>query len=649
MKNTIYLRRKKKVVVPEGAHELPTAYLATALKNIESLGYTFSLDLIEKVQRLSKEDFLAFYTEVVPALRVIVGDHVNYKPMYPNFPQQVMDASQAELFFTAIIHYLTLALSVHEVRKRLPLLRQSQYKVIEAGTDSELLQLGMNLLRSKTSLSAQDKADLEWLIQEYDEIAAELPEEIPHKENMAAVASLLLKHDKLPASFFSRYCKTATDVLRIAVALSDGDVSLAAPAKFRKFRRSERRLLLRLLEASPNLADDMLRHKNRWIRLGEILHPFEYKQQYPRSAEAFDILRNNKKLQTFHSRVELSLERQDVEAAANLLSERPGEFARRLDHLLRLSEQSDEVLQRFQAIVPQVSTPVLLQVMNHFQKRNAYGEWRTFFPKGNVAKAQTIKNTLPPLGTELTQKTVHICKNTLLERFSQLPSLGQVYVDSRLQDYMVPFSQRSASKALRTIVRGSRIPIPEGDTIRFFTWWNQGMINNVQTGRVDIDLSAVLYDSNWRYMEHISYTNLRSNQYRAYHSGDIVEAPNGACEFIDLDISSIVKYGGRYVVMSLNSFTQHPYCNLPECFAGWMIRTEPQSGEIFEPRTVQDKIDIASDSTICIPVILDLIERKVVWTDIALRADPFYANNVEGNAGGMELMGRAFCGHCFFH
>lgn len=522
MKNTIYLRRKKKVVVPEGAHELPTAYLATALKNIESLGYTFSLDLIEKVQRLSKEDFLAFYTEVVPALRVNVGDHVNYRPMYPNFPQQVMDASQAELFFTAIIHYLTLALSVHEVRKRLPLLRQSQYKVIEAGTDSELLQLGMDLLRSKTSLSAQDKADLEWLIQEYDELAAELPEEIPHKENMAAVTSLLLKHDKLPASFFSRYYKTATDVLRIAVALSDGDVSLAAPAKFRKFRRSERRLLLRLLEASPNLADDMLRHKNRWIRL-------------------------------------------------------------------------------------------------------------------------------VPLGTELTQKTVHICKNTLLERFSQLPSLGQVYVDPRLQDYMVPFSQRSASKALRTIVRGSRIPIPEGDTIRFFTWWNQGMINNVQTGRVDIDLSAVLYDSNWRYMEHISYTNLRSNQYRAYHSRDIVEAPNGACEFIDLDISSIVKYGGRYVVMSLNSFTQHPYCNLPECFAGWMIRTEPQSGEIFEPRTVQDKIDIASDSTICIPVILDLIERKVVWTDIALRADPFYANNVEGNAGGMELMGRAFCGHCFFH
>ncbi|RNB52843.1 hypothetical protein EDM57_20510 [Brevibacillus gelatini] len=641
MKNQIYLRRKNKLVVEKGQHELPVSYLAAALRNIECLGYTFSLELLERIRTLSEAEFFPLYSRVVTVLKEMVGASRKYKPMYPNFPKQVMEASEGELYLLTIIHYLTLQLPVHEVKKRLPLLRESRLKVIHLGTDEELLQTGMDLLRAKSSLSPQDKEDLAVLFAEYEGIAEALPKEIPHKENAAVAASILLRADKLPPRFFATYCKTATDVLRLAVALSDGDVSLATPAKFRKFSRAERRLLLRLLEACPNLAEDMLRYKGRWIRLGEILHPFEYKDRYPQAAEAFDILRNNRRLETFNSKVELALARGEVHEAAHLLVQRPGEFARRLDHLLRLAEDGGEVLRLFAQVAPSVSTPVLLQALNHFAKREAYGKWRTFFPKGEVAKVQTIANELPQLAEDIRASAARICREALLERFSALPSLGKVYIDPRLQEQLVPFSQRSASKALRTIVRGSRLPIPDGSTIRFFTWWKEGLVNNVPTGRVDVDLSAVLYDADWKYMEHISYTNLRSAKYRACHSGDIVQAPNGACEFIDVDIESVRKYGGRYVVMSLNSFTSQPYCDLPECYAGWMIRSEPESGEIFEPQTVQDKVDIASRSTICIPVILDLAERQVIWTDVALRSHPLYVNNVEGNRSGMEWMGRA--------
>ena len=44
----------------------------------------------------------------------------------------------------------------------------------------------------------------------------------------------------------------------------------------------------------------------------------------------------------------------------------------------------------------------------------------------------------------------------------------------------------------------------------------------------------------------------------------------------------------RYVVTSINSFTEQPYCDLPECFAGWMARADTASGEVFEPRSVFD-------------------------------------------------------------
>jgi hypothetical protein len=72
-----------------------------------------------------------------------------------------------------------------------------------------------------------------------------------------------------------------------------------------------------------------------------------------------------------------------------------------------------------------------------------------------------------------------------------------------------------------------------------------------------------------------------------------------------------------------------------------MIRKEPGSGEIFEPKTVVDKFDITADTQICIPVIFDLTERKAVWADIALRRNPNYAINVEGNLSGIAATGKS--------
>ena len=115
-----------------------------------------------------------------------------------------------------------------------------------------------------------------------------------------------------------RYFKTATDVLRLAVAWSDGDVSLAEATRFRKFKRRERRLL-GLLERRHPITEDMLRFKDRWIRLGEILHPSEYKHRYIRREEAFDILRNHKPFTTYNGSVELAFQYNQVWNLIDLL------------------------------------------------------------------------------------------------------------------------------------------------------------------------------------------------------------------------------------------------------------------------------------------------------------------------------------------
>ena len=257
---------------------------------------------------------------------------------------------------------------------------------------------------------------------------------------------------------------------------------------------------------------------------------------------------------------------------------------------------------------------------------------RAFTPKGALAKVYGIQDRREPLAPEVLARAARICQDALVKRFASLPPLGRCFVDPALRDYIVPLAQRAASKSLRTLVRGSRLPLPDTRFIRLFLWWKNGR------ARTDIDLSAAFFDANFVFMQTVAYYNLKG--FGGYHSGDIVDAPQGASEFIDLDIDALVEKGIRYVVTSINSYTRQPYCDLPECFAGWMARADLASGEVYEPRTVVDRIDIASDTQICLPFVMDLQERRVIWADLGLTSTPRW-NNVRNNLSGVSLMLRA--------
>jgi hypothetical protein len=420
--------------------------------------------------------------------------------------------------------------------------------------------------------------------------------------------------------------------LRLAVALNGGDVSLALPTRFAKLPRPRRRLLLRVLDGTPNTVEDMLRWQSRWIRLGERLHPGEWQKQFPVAFQAFRVVRGDAPSETFGTKIEYSLRERDLTSALSLLRSRPGEMARRLDHVLRLGADANEVRQTFREVAPRVSTPVLLQLLAHFKHRNEPQELRTFFPKGNVAKAQGITYNLLPIDDSVRQSFVELLEDVLRSRFSELEPLGPCYLDETLRRFPLPFANRSASKALRTLPRGSRLSLPDSQVLRFFLWWKNGR------DRTDIDLSAVIFKDDFSYLDVVSYYNLKN--YGGHHSGDIVDAPEGAAEFIDINIERTKIMGGRYVVMCVNSYTDQPYCDLPECFAGWMARTHANSGEIFEPKTVQDRIDLSADTRIALPLILDLQTAEAIWIDLALRRYPNW-NNVENNLSGISVMLRA--------
>lgn len=641
--NKILLRRKNKLIVGNVGHVMSDdtqRYLVTMTKNIETLGYTFSNQLFNKLKTLTKEELFEFYKELVSELKKNIGADVQYNPMYPNFPESVMEENEMQLYMNAIIHYWSYGtiLPCEEKNERLPLFDETKVKVIDSGEWEDLYEIFDNLCRSKTSISQTDKEDLEWIMKNSN---VKFPDEIPLKENVALIGKIYVESNPLAtADKLQKLFKTATDVLRLITAMSDGDISLATNTKYRSFKRKERRLLLELLDNCGNIQEDMLRYKNRWIRVGERLHPGEYKTgQYSNARLAFDKLRNNEKIQTFNSKVDYNMKDKKFENAILLLQKRPGELARRLDHLLRTVDKKNIVINTFKDVANKVSTPVLLQIKEHFKNRQDELSTRVFFPKGCLARSYAIENKLPDIDKKYCDAIVKICENALVEIYKSKDFMGNVYLSDEYKNYIVPFSQRSASKSLKTIVRGSRIKLKENaKAMRAFIWWT-----NTDDERVDIDLSATVFDENWNYINHVSYTRLRDDEMYIHHSGDIINGGDvngiGVSEFLDVDIESVVDANGRYVVYQVYNYSEQTFGNLPHAMFGWMERENVDSGEIYEPRTVAQKMDLTSQSKVCIPVIFDCVERKFIWCDMNVSLDGCHhhrgGNNVESNLMGV--------------
>ena len=654
MENSVFniiLRRKNRVFINDddmlkslsaAVGEKNKQIVATMNKNIEVFGYTMSEALFDKLVHMKAKNREVMYDALVNGLKEITGADRVYNPMYPNFPESVMEKDDFELYFNAIVHYWSFGtlLPYEEKKERVPLFNVAKVKVLEAGSFDDLNDIFNNLCASKTSLSKSDVEDMIFIL---NSAKVTLPNEIPFKENAACVCRLLVDTGVDTDGYLCRkYIKTATDVLRLVTAMSDGDVSLAENTKFRNLKRGERRIIMNLLAGCENTAEDMSKYAGRWIRVGEKLHPGEFakNERYTKAVQAFGVIRNDGKIKSFAGRVDAAVASGDVNTVVSLLKKRPGEFAWRIDFLLRTFDKDADrkaVIMSFASVAKDVSSTVLLQVREHFiNKLDGSDDMRVFFPKGNLARSYYVKNnktkTIPE---DVMKMVIAVCESTLVNIYGNREFLGKVYIDEALKNYTVPFSLRSAGKTMTAVSRGSRIAIDDSaKIIRPFIWWT-----NTKDNIIDVDLSVAVFADNWDCLEHVSYTNLKSSRFGICHSGDITNGGpvdgEGVAEFIDLDIEKALSAGARYAAFNVYNFSDENFSKMEHAAFGFMTRNDMKSGEIFEPSTVKQRMDLASATTTCIPVIFDLRERVLIWCDMALTADHVRAGyggiNVESN------------------
>ena len=611
----------------------------TALTTLRALGYRLSEPAREALT--SPEQAWALLNA---AARLSSGSpSAEYRPFYPDFPIQVRSASEAALLVNAALHYLGDVVGV----RILPDYRPSPREPLP-GDDGALTELGLataqdlerivaDLTAQATPFSAQDRADLTAL-HDFG------PEAAPHvavKENLAVLTVTF------PDLDFSASYRTVTDVLRLAVAMAGGDVSLAEPCRFPSFSRAQRRRLLGLLDAvgqvqdSRDSAEEMARRCERWKRLARHLRPGDYARRFPRAAALLHQVASEDAEAGFTSRLEEALARRDVEGALRLLTTRPGVFARRLNHLLRLCADDaarERVVAEFARVAPEVSLPVLVRLWEYFSSPGPDAlPWRVVAIKA----ATGTKTTLIP-STRRPGPADAAVVRAVEEALRQRRRLGRIAVDQGLYGgYTAPVGLRSASPGMRTAGRGTRLPLPEGETIRFFLHWCDlpeappeapGPAGPAATAdrdtRVDLDLSAFFVSEDFTRTEQIAYYNLRSTA--AVHSGDLTSAPDGAAEFIDVTLAEALRQGWRYVVMTVHSFSHHRLSEVPECWAGAMARgADPQSGEVFEASTVMQRLDLVSPTFNATPFVIDLAERRLIWWDLPVGVGEHQVANLD--------------------
>lgn len=637
--NEMYIRRKNKIMFGtcfRTGEPVSKDMIATGIKNLESYGYTFSEAVIGKFSTMTREDFMYYYNDIISIVKEHTGADKMVEPMYPNFPQEVMEMDEVELYLNAIIHYLTEGQYLPDAEKseRFPLVGNYNLTVIDLGNKEEFYSVFTNLLSSKVSISETDKNDIHWFIENvaHEVLTTLMPKEISFKEILSFITMELWNTTDMREALIPYY-KTATDVLRLATALSGGDESLSNPCKYKSFKRSERRVLLSMLENAGNIEEDMLRHKTKWIRLGEILHPSEYKK-FKKVNTAFYKLRNGIKIDTFGSKIERAYNEENLDDVLKLLKTRPGEFARRLDRTLRMAEtreETNEIVKSFSEIAEKLPTPLLLQLQEYFNRRGKGDlDIRVFFPKGNVAKAYGKENDLKELDELTCRRIENICQLRLMNEYSKKDYLGKVYIDKELKNYIVPMSQRTASKTLKSIARGSKMPIDkEANILRHFVYWKNNSF------RVDVDLSVVAYNEDFDMLTNVYYCHLKDEEYGLVHSGDFVSSHDeGATEYIDIDINKAKLNGVRYLAVVINSFTNDYFCDMEDCFMGFMYRENAQSGEVFDARTVVNKTDITAKTTQVVSTIIDLEEMAIYWADLPLTSTSSL-NNINSNQSGI--------------
>ena len=632
---------------------LNKSLVATFVNNILLYGYSFDQISLNILSTLSDKNLTDFYYEFMLELKVlsddkmIQGAHVFYK----NFPQEVLDLESSELFLNSILYYWFGIENTKTSKTRLPMFEVlPKPKLIKLVSNSKVFEIATKLMNSSVALQQvqsdwliQRLADDQWLVDSVAKV------EFNNREVKAVVIGNLLKLNKISFKNALTKCDTPRDILKVLAVRAGATSTLTEKFKFGKLSRPEIKAILQNLQLCKNVEEDMLRDSFLWRHFYKTFPVKQYTAKFVNAKSGFDVVHDNKKHQTFNSYVQQLLENpgeENLRLLITTLSSRPSEFATRLDWILRsYSDYNvEEVLTAFAKVATNCSLSVLLRGLKFYSGEEQL--FKLFTPKSKEAKSFTREQYKSnPTSEELRIKALHTFDKAIEMKFKQNFNFNpenKIFIDPALKQYAVPQVLRNLSHAIRPIARNSRIKVNMDKTIRLFIFWHEGMMNNgYESGRVDIDHSVSFVDSDWN--THDIWYGDQKSQF-ARQSGDITSAPHGAAEYTDIDIQMAKSLGYKYAIFTTNIYTNsgnkdQTFSNLSKAKFGWMERENVDSGELFEPASVIQSIELTGDTAYAVPAVLDMTkdQAEIIWVDLSKPSQFNIQNNIKEGKPGLLL------------
>jgi len=615
-----------------------------------NVAYAFVLEMAnlgfkvdpESLQDISEKDF----TKIIKRARVVVGADRNMKPVYPGFPKQVQELSTLTLLVEQLMHYWSGGTLLPDypdvVRGQIPLkdIARLDPRATKVMTAREASDFFMKKLTTDTiALSDNDKELLRGSMNLATFNINDAADVIRHAKNGENLQTfVVLAKDKLKNAHsvnemvqsWVPSVHNIDELLRVVLALATEEVQGAVTVNYDQAvrnlddsqtknirmvnlsRPSRRVIMNRLSELSKGFkVDSVVAHRNLWRRVMRMIHPYSLSLDV-NAKRASDIIHENIEYKTYNSLVEEALAEEDVRTVVDLLSShQPGNLLRRLVSILRMSKNKNDVKAIVSGLNKAAHNSRLTTLISAYNGVLVANDTHARVTRVAGLHNSLVEKEVKKVDEAYVSLVVDTLREVIVKKLadSDAPSAPVGVNDSQA----VSLVNRDASTSDREMSRGEKFALSgEGDTIRLFNHWRNNQKNSGY-----IDTGVVILDEEFNNLAVITWNSWQTGRKWSTYSGDKLVYPgDDAVEYIDVDVNKLKENypSAAWAVLTLQSYSGFPL-NDVDVIAGVMVRSKPDSGEVFDPRTLATAFKPSVSSLQAVPLAVDLSTGEMIWVD----------------------------------
>lgn len=541
------------------------------------------------------------------------------EPFYRGFPGSVRQLSPDELLYDQLLHYtLTYGLGffnkewhsmLETLIERTPLDEDVQLKDFTIVTEEEAIPLLEDIIRNLLASTRPLNSDDYNLVETYIRTYSPVVERCASKDT--AVKLLTDTRDLQFAEFLQMSdVPRLLDYLLLTCYPDQKINKLNLRNQDRKFLRD---VMNRLFELNRCDITNCFEKKAVWSGL---LHHIHY-EPVDRDAQEFADAMRGSENRSVYAEFERHMMEKEIQAAVDALNRGKGSAAvlRQLNYIASRCI-TDEELRYVLDRIETRNAIVLIQLLQKYTFEDSDSvSPRTFrfVAHNKLHRHYETDEEVQHRRSFVSEAQSEIIRKFLTVKLREVLSgrLGRVFVDPEMENIALPLQEGTTMSGYGVLPKGSRVPIVDGKIVRAFTYWEK--VN-------DIDLSCFLLDETCDNSIEFSWRTMRNKQSDAFcFSGDETSGYNGGSEYFDINLTAVRELYPemKYIVFCDNVYTGKPFTSC-FCKAGYMLRSSVDSGEVYEPKTVQSSFTIDCDSTFAYLFAIDLETNEMIWLNTAV-------------------------------